>query len=241
MTRHEIQTPVFRLISFSRFGLSPMLRVYIEGDGHPWARVDRPSDDPTPWYPVGLELAARDPAPSVAYLGRPCQYVAPGSDPYRTLSAWTGARYGEPVIASTNDAIDRLKAASGAISLELVGYSGGGAVAALIAARRNDIVNLRTVAANLDTAFWTARQGVSPLTGSLNPADFTDRLQYLPQIHFSGVNDNIVETAVFRSFAARFGRVDCLNLMIAKNIGHRDGWLHFWHELLEVPVRCGAR
>jgi hypothetical protein len=44
-------------------------------------------------------------------------------------------------------------------------------VASLVAARRHDVVRLVTVAGNLDHLAWTTLHGVSPLTGSLNPAD----------------------------------------------------------------------
>ena len=214
LARTELSTRPFRLVGYVRFAAVPVLRVYIEGDGHAWASPDRPSDDPTPWSPVALALAARDPSASVAYLGRPCQYVAQGADPACEAYFWTDGRYHESVIASVNAAIDRLRAASGAMTLELVGFSGGGAVAALIAARRHDVANLRTVAANLDIADWTARQRLRPLRGSLNPADEADRLVALPQIHFSGSEDAVVDTAVARAYRARFARTGCVGIAI---------------------------
>ena len=105
LTRMELSTRPFRLVGYVRFAAVPVLRVYIEGDGHAWASPDRPSDDPTPWAPVALALAARDPSASVAYLGRPCQYVALGSDPTCEAYFWTDGRYHESVIASMNAAI----------------------------------------------------------------------------------------------------------------------------------------
>jgi pimeloyl-ACP methyl ester carboxylesterase len=240
LNRMDIPAGMFDLVAYARFGASPVLRVYIEGDGHPWTRPDTPSADPSPWTPVALELAALDPSLSVAYLARPCQFGTPGKDRSCGVYYWTDGRYAEPVIASLNAAIDRLLAASGADSLELIGFSGGGALAAIIAARRHDVANLRTVAANLDTADWTARQRLSPLTGSLNPADFADRLQGLPQTHFSGAADSVVDIAVTRAFAGRFARMDCVNIDIVQGAGHADGWQSVWPSLLRRPVRCAS-
>ena len=238
LTRMELSTRPFRLVGYVRFAAVPVLRVYIEGEGHAWASPDRPSDDPTPWAPVALALAARDPSASVAYLGRHCQYVALGSDPTCEAYFWTDGRYHESVIASMNAAIDRLRTASGAATLELVGFSGGGAVAALIAARRHDVANLRTVAANLDIADWTARQRLRPLRGSLNPADEAERLTALPQMHFSGREDAVVDTAVARAYRARFIRPDCIGVAVIDGVGHGNGWPELWPDLLRRGMPC---
>lgn len=71
--------------------------------------------------------------------------------------------------------MDALKQRFGATRLTLVGYSGGAAVAALLATRRNDVARLVTVDGNLDHRAWTAHHRVTPLTGSLNPAEKNPR------------------------------------------------------------------
>lgn len=240
-TRTVIAAGPFHLMAFLRLSApSPVLRVYIEGDGHAWQTTDLPSSDPTPWSPVALELAAVDPAPAVATLARPCQYVAPGTDAACTQSAWTNARYSPAVIASTNLALDRLKALAGAAQLELVGFSGGGAVAVLAGARRSDLRDLRTVAANLDTALWTREHGVSPLIGSLNPADVAPRLANLPQLHFVGGADQVVNLAVVRAFAAATGATHCAGIQVVPDMGHDGDWPTLWPELLSQPLPTGC-
>jgi len=57
-----------------------------------------------------------------------------------------GVRFAPEVINSFSRAIDTLKEKSGAKYVELVGYSGGGAIAVLVAAGRSDVVGVRTVA-----------------------------------------------------------------------------------------------
>jgi hypothetical protein len=150
-----IRTAAFSLLACVK-GEGPVARLYIEGDGH--ARRDRstPSDDPTPWQPAALELAAVDPAATVAWLVRPHQYLLKDNDTNCVPIWWIGWRYHESVIVSGSEAPQRLRLVMRAKRLELVGFSGGGVVAALVAPRQKDIANLRTVAANQDIALWTA-------------------------------------------------------------------------------------
>lgn len=218
-----------------------ILRVYIEGDGHAWSTPDTPSDDPTPWSPVSLDLAVRDSFTAVAYLARPCQYLGARSNPSCETSIWTNRRYAPEVIASVDAAIDQLRQQTGARAIELVGYSGGGPVAALVATRRHDVASLRTVAANLDIALWTARHRVSPLRGSLNPADFAPRLAGLPQVHFVGEADDVVEPDVVFAFARRVGDSGCVQVVPEPGMRHGAAWAERWPELLhQYPPRCAG-
>lgn len=128
----------------------PKLTIYIEGDGFAWT-----SSDPTPVSPTGLHLALAQPEGNIAYLARPCQYVR------CEQRYWTSHRFAPEVIASANLALEALKKKFGAQCLVLVGYSGGGAVAALLAEQRLDVVRLITIAGNLDHRAWTSHHRVS--------------------------------------------------------------------------------
>jgi pimeloyl-ACP methyl ester carboxylesterase len=238
--RLEIQTTRFRLLAYVR-GHGPVARIYIEGDGHPWADRYTRSDDPTPWNPVGLELAVADPASAVAWLARPCQYLLNLNNRVCSPIWWTDRRYHESVIASVDQALDRLRERLGADRLQLVGYSGGGAVAALVAARRRDILCLRTVGADLDTATWTSLQHVTPLKGSLNPADYADRLGFLPQLHLLGTADAVVAPAVVQSFLRRLPSDCCARLQFVPGLGHASGWDVLWPALLRNAAVCGQQ
>jgi len=232
-----IPTSAFPLLAYVKGG-GPIARVYIEGDGHAWRDRYTPSDDPTPWDPVALKLAAVDPSATVAWLARPCQYLLKDNSPGCAPTWWTDRRYHESVIASVSEALDRLRIVLRAGRFELVGFSGGGSVAALVAARRNDIASLRTVAANLDTTLWTALHHVSPLDGSLNPADFATRLGALPQLHFVGADDPVVEPAVTQSFLARLPTAGCAAAVVIPGIGHGVAWREIWPDLLRFPIGC---
>lgn len=65
------------------------------------------------------------------------------------------------MINSLGAAITLAKAACGAEQVILVGFSGGGGAAALLAAMRQDVTFLGTVAGNLDIDAWANLQGVS--------------------------------------------------------------------------------
>lgn len=207
------------------------LTVYIEGDGFAWINSATPSADPTPRTPLALQLALAQPAGNAAYLGRPCQYV----DAERTHCPeryWTGARFAPEVIEATSRAIDALKARFGARRLTLAGYSGGAAVAALVAARRNDVARFITVAGNLDHRAWTTHHRVAPLTGSLNAADAADRLAQLPQAHFIGGRDKVIPPALAQRWPKQFVGIGAANLHIITDADHACCWVQRWPALL---------
>ncbi len=198
----SFDAPPFTLAGWQR-GTGPELVVYIEGDGLAWLSKSRLSDDPTPRQPMALQLAAVDPAPAVLYLGRPCQYVENAATRGCGPQYWSSHRFAPEVIAAVNRALDQAKLRAGAGRLVLIGYSGGGAVAALAAARRQDVAAWATVAAPLDHVAWTRWHGVTPLTGSLDPMADAARLAALPQRHFVGATDDIVPPDIVRGFLRR--------------------------------------
>lgn len=210
---------------------SDILTVYVEGDGLSWISRSQVSGDPTPMHPVGLALAMRQPGGAAAYLARPCQFVT-GSDAAGCESSWwTGRRFAPQVIVASDLAIDQLKQRFGARRLVLVGYSGGGAVAALVAARRHDVIFLATVAGNVDTDAWVRRNKLSALSESLNPADAWQALSTVPQLHFVGGRDRSVGVDVARSYQARFpvGRQPALKVI--DGFDHVCCWVERWPSL----------
>lgn len=207
------------------------LTVYIEGDGLAWLSRSQVSADPTPMQPVALELAMRQPGGAAAYLARPCQYVQ-GPDARNCATAWwTDRRFAPEVVTASSLAIDQLKLRFSAQRLVLVGYSGGGAIAALVAAQRHDVALLVTVAGNLDTQAWTALNRITPLSGSLNPADAWAALSGVPQLHLVGEHDRDVAPAVARAYQARFPPDRRPALRIVAGFDHHCCWVQQWPEL----------
>jgi len=226
--------PPFVLAGFQRGGAGPgaELRVYIEGDGAAWIDRRRLAADPTPRDPLALRLAAADPADKVLYLARPCQYTAAETARACDPKYWSSHRASEEVIAAMSAAVDLAMAASGASELTLVGYSGGGAVAALVAARRDDVARLVTVAATLDYPTWTAHHEVSPMPHSLNPTDAAAGLGRVPQTHFVGADDDIVPAKVVRAYLARLPDRSRARLVLVPDFDHDCCWNKAWPALL---------
>jgi|GEM_PF-2701242 len=173
-----------------------VLTIVIEGDGRAHDRHGRASPDPTPDKAVGLELAKAWPG-SAAWLGRPCQYV---QDAACKPADWTTHRFSEEAVAMTDAAVSALMSRAQAERVVLVGWSGGGVMATLVAARRDDVAGLVTIAAPLDLAAWTRSRGLSPLQG-LDPADLPPITA--AQAHLTGAFDPLVRPAVVRETARR--------------------------------------
>lgn len=209
------------------------LVVYVEGDGRAYVNRRTPSSDPTPENPMGMRLAMLDPAPNVLYLGRPCQY----NDPVEAcpMRYWTLERYAPVVVDSMNQALDLAKERIGASKLHLVGYSGGGAIALLLAEKRQDkgdVLSVTTIAGNLDHAFWTELHGVTPLEGSDNPADAAALVGDLPQLHLAGGDDDIVPPAVARSFMKKLPEGAPAELVVVDEATHTCCWPEIWPGML---------
>lgn len=235
-----IATERFTMMTYARLGdpLQP-LRIYLEGDGKAWITRTRISLNPTPHDPMALRLAAADDAANVVYIARPCQYVDLNHERQCSPHMWSQARYSEDIVQAINAVIDHYVALmEAAPEIELVGYSGGGALAVLVAYRRGDVARLRTVAANLDTALFTRLHQVSPLKNSLNPADYAAHLQHLPQRHYVGTADQVVPAAVALSYQQASGRYDCVDVRHVSGATHSEGWYQQWRALLAEPLSC---
>lgn len=232
-TRSAIDAGPFSLIAFTppEMVQDNTLTIYMEGDGLAWIDGSTPSFDPTPINPIGLRLAMRDPHPNVAYLARPCQFTQDRERHDCSTRYWTSHRFAPEVIAATDQAVSQLKKRAGATQLRLIGYSGGGAVAALVAARRNDVAMLITVAGNLDHALWTKTHSVTALSGSLNAADYGSALQHIPQQHYVGGSDDNVDTSIARSYASTF-QSRLPSITVVAGYTHVCCWEDIWLKLV---------
>ena len=213
------------------------LRVYIEGDGFAWTTRTRPSPDPTPHMPLALYLAEQDlmtgTADNIAWVARPCQYVML-SNPKRRCAQkyWTSSRLAPEVIKVLDAAISDLKRKAHAPTVELVGYSGGGGAAVLLAAQRSDVVHVRTVAGNIDVDAFVRHHRVSPMQGSQNPLSAVSRITHIPQLHFVGAKDKIVPPAISDAFMERAGRA--ARRIVIPHIDHGESWITEWARLLQT-------
>lgn len=208
------------------------LVVYIEGDGNAWNSKYRLSENPTPKNPLALKLATKDTADSILYIARPCMYLEKKLMQDCPAMFWSSYRYSEEVISSINQVINWATGISPTNSLTLVGYSGGGTVAALIAARHNDVSTLVTIASNLDHKFWTDYHGISPLVNSLNAIDFEEELSTINQVHFIGEKDKIVPQSVVESYLSKISSKDKIKINVIEDFDHLCCWENIWPDLL---------
>lgn len=203
------------------------VHVYLEGDGRPFATRHLPAGDPTPRRHLARELMALDPMPSI-YLARPC-YEGLAKAPRCAPALWTEARYGETVVASLAAALERLRVTHRIAHVSLVGYSGGGVLAMLLAERVAAVDRVVTVAANLDLEAWTAAHGYSPLVSSLDPARRPSLPPRVTQIHYAGGRDRNVPPALITS--ALRAQIDA-RLVVIDEVAHARGWITVWPLLL---------
>ncbi len=239
LTRMLIDAPPFLLTAYVRLQRpGGPLAVYVEGDGAAWLSRTRLSSDPTPARPVALELAARDPGENVLYLARPCQYTLHALDTSCRPEYWSGKRYAEEVVAATNGAITRIQQRIQAPELHLVGYSGGAALAVLVAARRTDVASLRSVAGNLDPTLLNRMHGVSPLSGSLDPTVHARALARIPQRHWVGQADKVVSPAIARAWVDHSGSSRCIDIVSLPGLDHGHGWAERWADSAGQAVAC---
>jgi pimeloyl-ACP methyl ester carboxylesterase len=220
----------FRLLSVHKPGHADndRLHVYLSGDGTPWIRQRWVATDPTPREPVALNLMVRDSAEAV-YLGRPCYHhidPRPPCDP----TLWTSHRYGETVVATMTSALRQmLGALPGPRRVTLIGYSGGGVLAMLIAQRLSPVDRVVTIAANLDIDAWTRHHGYSALAGSLNPAELPALPPAVEQLHLVGGRDQVVPPALTAAAAAiQPGAV----VVTVADFDHHCCWEGLWGGIL---------
>ncbi len=229
-----INLPLFDLQTYLPARISPAetLVIYIEGDGFAWQTPSLPSQDPTPVNPLALKLALAHPGGNAAYLARPCQYGQAMSK-HCQQRYWTGARFAPEIINASNQVIDQLKRRFNAHRLTLVGYSGGGAVATLIAARRTDVDSLITIAGNLDHQRWATKNRLTPLSSSLNPADADNvaKLSRIRQWHFVGGKDRIITPDIAESYAGRFPAGSRPVVKVEPGFDHHCCWAEQWSRL----------
>jgi hypothetical protein len=205
-----------------------VLYVFIEGDGSPWSDNGRePAHDPTPRRPLALELAVRTPR-SVMYLGRPCYFLA-RSDSACRPSVWTSERYSAGIVESLVAVVNRFVQEGAYRSVILIGYSGGGTLAVLMAPSIPATGAVVTIGANLDVAAWSSWHGYAPLEGSLNPAAQAPLEPAIRQWHLVGGRDLIVPESVSRRYLDTLHRDQIWRF---PSFDHACCWVEQWPNIL---------
>lgn len=207
------------------------LHVYIEGDGRPFRNRFQISADPSPRNPLLLQLMAQDKTASM-YLGRPCYFTQSNplmADQECNFHWWTDARYSDAVVTSMIDALRQNLKNYEFRGITLIGHSGGGTLAMLMAERMPEVDQLVTLAGNLDTQAWTRYHHFTPLYNSLNPAEHVKTASPVKQIHFMGDKDDNIPPGLSLDFLQKINQEQ----KVIKNFDHNCCWQLRWPELLK--------
>lgn len=209
--------------------------IYIEGDGQPWIAQRFVAPDPTPKQPLMLRLMSQDPLSSI-YLGRPC-YHGMVSESNCNPWLWTHGRYSKQVVDSMVSALNKLIHSHQIKQITLIGHSGGGTLALLMAEQIIEADTVITIAGNLDVRAWTEKHAYTILRGSLNPAERGPLAEHIREYHFIGDKDrNIPQKATLQYVNKRVSA--CLTVM--PDCAHLDCWEKNWAQILVLVAEGQA-
>lgn len=241
LSRQQIYAAPFYVTAYmSAYPSAKIGRVYIEGDGLAWISKTRPSLNPTPIDPYALRLAEVDNNRNVdrVYLARPCQYTGWDGKGACPMKYWTTHRYAPEVVDAYARLLRSLVLNRGWDGVELVGYSGGGTLALLLARSNRDVMSVRTVAGNVDIDAHSRFHGVDLMPNSINPAKYATELRAVPQLHFVGGQDKVVPMDVVESYHLQMGAQSCSRANLISGLSHEKGWIEHWPDLLHTPLPC---
>lgn len=257
-TANHIARPAFmveRMIPAGNFQIKAWERmhapghvahVYIEGDGVRQTKVLAKElqhnvlmHDPTPFNPVALHLSSRDQSKNLVHLARPCQYLKLPATKGCDFSYWRESRYSPEVISAYESALDEIARRYDITGYHLIGYDGGANIAAVLAAKRPDVLSLRTVAGDLNPDFSADHTKENYLAAnSVLAVDYGSMLANVPQHHFIGAADSVITPGVYHSYRQMVGLSDCIHYSLVQDADHTRGWVEKWPELLKLQPQC---
>lgn len=235
--RQEIAGKEFHHIAYfnNQTGREGLLHVYLGSDGTPWIHQSIAAD-PTPRNPVMLRLMRRDPTPSV-YLGRPC-YHGLAHTPSCSPQVWTHARFSQQVVESMAQALKNIIRENHYTRIALLGYSGGGTLAMLLANQLPESRAIVTLAGNLDVVQWARYHQYAKLEHSMNPANLLPLIPRIQQLHYVGENDRNVPSWLIQPVVAKQAGAQLIRL---NGFDHRCCWEEVWPTILDtLESRLGS-
>lgn len=235
--RVEVQTSSFLITTYQKITSEKLPYVfYIEGDGRVTIAGGRGiSPNPTPSSTIFFDLAVLDSRPNVVYVARPCQHIKMEYNKRCSdRSYWTDKRFSDDSVESINEVINKVNNGQ---KFSLIGYSGGGAIAILVAARNDLVKDIITLGGNLDHEEFTKSHYVPAMKGSLNPINYAQNIRQIPQLHLVGGKDRVVYPNIARKYVLKSNSV-CVHEKIFPNNTHSKGWDEVWAQILSTPLTC---
>ncbi|MCK5829951.1 MAG: dienelactone hydrolase family protein [Methylococcales bacterium] len=203
-----------------------VIHVYLDSDGTPWENHRWITDDPSPRNHLVLRMMKQDPVPAIL-LGRPC-YLGFSQSTDCHDKYWTSHRYSHQVVSSMTQVLNAWIQSNQYSNIVLIGYSGGGTLAMLMAPAIKSVDTVLTIAANLDIVDWSQLHGYSPLFGSLNPADYS-LPKDIKQFHLFGGNDNVVPKKIVKKISKKNSQAE---FVLFTEYNHHCCWDNDWSGIL---------
>lgn len=214
-------------------------RLYIEGDGYAFTNSSQISSDPTPRPPMLLTLALADESPNTIYVARPCQYLLSQS-PACSFRDWSFDRFNALQVARISQLLDDYRQTTGIRSFELVGYSGGAAIALTLAATRNDVASVRTIAGNVALAEFIRMHSLESFATDADPMRNLAALKRIPQIHLVSSGDSVIRPELVKYYLTALSS-SCAKSMEVDSPTHGKGWEAPWRDALRLAMPdCSA-
>lgn len=190
----------FELLAIEKTGIASEIYLYLEGDGRPWVSGGRRvSDDPSPRRPYLLPMMLESPGPAL-YLGRPC-YFGLGPERHCHPTLWTFSRYSERVVSAMAEAAERWLASHEDSTVTLVGHSGGGVLALLMAERLPKVSNVIAMATPVSLSAWAHHHDYTPLFDSTDPMNLQTWRSDVERHFLYGSDDSAVPPERFAPMA----------------------------------------
>jgi len=198
-----------------------VVQVYIGGDGQPWLdKGKRIAADPTRFDHTSLALWQKS-KQAALFLGRPCYYLEAMPEAC-SAKLWTSARYSEVVVEAMLDALRSLQKKYAIQAFHLIGYSGGGSLAVLMAARESSITKVVSIAANIPMQQWTEQHAYLPLQDSLNPRLYMPLAK--PHLLLLADEDEQVPLSLFKSWLPTWQLEPSFSVSIKAGFDHDCCW-----------------
>jgi pimeloyl-ACP methyl ester carboxylesterase len=115
----------------------------------------------------------------------------------------------------------------------LIGFSGGGALALLIASVLPNVVGIVTLGGNIDIDSWVAHHQYRSLSTSINPVDVAPAVSARWMLFLVGANDTEVPASYAEEAARKFGTT----VRILPDVSHASGWESHWPLILSQHIR----
>lgn len=208
------------------------LWVFIEGDGTPWHLGRWPAKKPYVQTPVAHPLWLYTQAPAL-YLKRPCYFNTPKnpmSAPKKlpkgcTPNWWTSDIYSSLVVSQLNNELHKQLTKLRYKNYLLIGHSGGGTLAMLMAKQaRHKPRLIVTLAGNLNPAQFNKRHNL-PTNTNTNTNMLIMPPVKIRQWHYAGEKDTLIPFELINNTCQKNTQSRCYKL---NNTTHTEGWSSHW-------------